>query len=255
MLLLCYCCCCFQKLSTTQKIRDALNMLLPATRVYLLMSIVCTVAQLLGVVDVGLLGLNPKKLLQLWRPLTSVSYLGTPSWVMAYQVFYIISYGQNLELGSGTGVHAWFLLTQTITLTILGLLLNMPLLSRSMIASIVYVSCRINPFEQTNIQFGITISMWQMPYFLMIADCLTMQTMEAAWPYVLGIFSGHIYHFLTAVWPALGGREWLKTPALFIKLLGDKPNNNFRPGGDKAPNLTGKLPKFSKSMKGRKLGS
>jgi hypothetical protein len=53
-----------------------------------------------------------------------------------------------LETINGTGEHAWFLLVQTIILTVLGLLLKFPFLAQAMIAATVYVSCRMNPFEK-----------------------------------------------------------------------------------------------------------
>ena len=79
------------------------------------------------------------------------------------------------------------------------------------------------------------------------------QSIGAAWPFLLGIFSGHIFHFFTNVWPKLGGRAWLDPPRWFVKKFGDKPKSNV-PGLKVGPTEdTKKKPvKFGKA---HKLGS
>ena len=66
----------------------------------------------------------------------------------ANSIYFLIRYGQQLESINGTGEHAWFLLVQTIILSIFGLVLKFPFLAQAMIAATVYVSCRMNPLEQ-----------------------------------------------------------------------------------------------------------
>jgi hypothetical protein len=105
-------------------------------------------------------------------------------------------------------------------------------------------------------QFGIVITAWQLPFCLMIIDCLSVrlhsavllnrsyhlpsapavvpmqqQTPQAAWPHVLGIFSGHVFHFFTQVWPSLGGRAYLTPPKWVIDRLGGSAGSNI-PGVD-----------------------
>ena len=82
------------------------------------------------------------------------------------------------------------------------------------------------------------------------------QSIAAAWPHVLGIFSGHVYHFYTKVWPALGGKAWLEPPKWFTARFGGKRNSNiegvdFRSKGK--DNLKGKNRKIKRGT-GRKLG-
>jgi hypothetical protein len=57
------------------------------------------------------------------------------------------------------------------------------------------------------------------------------QTPQAAWPHVLGIFSGHVFHFFTQVWPSLGGRAYLTPPKWVIDKLGGSAGTNI-PGVD-----------------------
>lgn len=88
--------------------------------------------------------------------------------------------------------------------------------------------------------------------------------MGAAWPHILGIFSGHVYYFFTEVWPKLGGKEYLKTPSLFIGLFGDKSSSNIesisskkQKKGKDLSSTSSKSSKlynlFSKKTKGKKI--
>lgn len=45
---------------------------------------------------------------------------------------------------------------------------------------------------------------------------------------MLGIFAGHVYHFFTEVWPALGGKARLLPPKWILKRLGDTPGTNIK---------------------------
>jgi hypothetical protein len=74
---------------------------------------------------------------------------------------------------------------------------------------------------------------------------------------VLGILSGHTFHFFTKLWPQLGGRAWLDPPKWWIKRLGGAPTSNvaidFSKGGKgKQPGTGGKR---KSSGNARKLGS
>jgi hypothetical protein len=95
-------------------------------------------------------------------------------------------------------------------------------------------------------------------YIPFFSSLVQQQKVEAAWPHVLGIFTGHLYHFFTKVWPALGGRAWLAPPKWIVKKLGEKRHSNvagmdFRKG--KEEEGSGKKGGKKKiSGKGKKLG-
>ena len=48
----------------------------------------------------------------------------------------------------------------------------------------------------------------------------------------MGIFSGHFFHFFSKIWPALGGKAWLKEPEILVKMLGGKPSSGGIDGID-----------------------
>ena len=46
--------------------------------------------------------------------------------------------------------------------------------------------------------------------------------------HLFGIFSGHVYHFYTKIWPALGGKAWLEPPRWFVKRFGGNLGSNVK---------------------------
>ena len=81
--------------------------------------------------------------------------------------------------------------------------------------------------------------------------------MAAAWPHILGIFSGHCFHFFTKVWPALGGKAWLEPPKWFTARFPKRNSNiagvDFRKNKDGNEEVKGKNKKVKKGV-GKKLG-
>jgi len=198
----------------------------PSTRRYLSLCLFCTVVHCTGLPAPTMFNLDKSRLWEVWRPFTAVSYFGAPSMSMANSIYFLVRYGQTLETEFGTGVHTWFLLCQVAILTVLGLGIGFPFVAQSMISAAVYVCSYLRPLEQMPFQFGLTIVSWQLPFCMMGIDCLSQQSAAAAWPHLLGIFSGHCYHFFTKVWPGMGGRAWLQAPAWFERKFGVKRASN-----------------------------
>lgn len=246
--------------SLFKTVKDTLDNIKPATRVYLITCIFCTIVHLVGLPAPALFGLDITKIYEIWRPITSMTYLGGLSMSMANNLYFLVNYGQRLETEFGTGEHTWFLLVQTMILSVLGLVLGFPFHAQAMISAAVYVSSHIHPMEKMPFQFGFMITSWQLPFCMMAVDCLAQQNIGAAWPHVLGIFSGHVYHFFTKVWPSLGGKAMLKAPKVFIKKLGDKPASNvagidFRKNNENDNKNRRSYKSNLKGIKGKKLGS
>ena len=211
---------------------ETLNDIAPATRKYLLLCIFCTIIHIIGLPAPNLFSLDSNKLYEIWRPITSISYFGAPSMSMANSMYFLVRYGQTLENEYGTGIHTWFLTIQVILLAIIGYIMKFPFQAQSMITAAVYVCSHIRPLEKMPFQFGLTITSWQLPFCLMIIDCLSQQNAQAAWPHIIGIISGHTYHFFTKVWPNMGGKAYLKAPEWFIKRFGGKKSNTNIKGMD-----------------------
>ena len=83
------------------KVKGVLNQVKPATRVYLLLSLFCTLVHLTGLPAPTLFALDLSKFYELWRPFTAVAYLGAPSMSMANSLYFLLRYGQSLEEQNG----------------------------------------------------------------------------------------------------------------------------------------------------------
>jgi membrane associated rhomboid family serine protease len=229
------------------------NRILPLTRIYITM---VGVATLLGLVlgeemTQSLLALDPMRVMygwELWRPLTAASFIGPPSigWLMSG--YYLFEYGSTLERAYGTAQHLVFLISQVVVLSILSILVGQPFFAPSVITAMLHVLSRSMPHQKVK-WLIFTVPYWSLPYGLMASDVLQAQSAMAALPHVLGIISGHFYHFHKFIWPKMGGVDWLAAP--------DFLSQRFDPDAkkDAAKESVSKALKARKRNKGRKLGS
>jgi membrane associated rhomboid family serine protease len=227
--------------------------ILPLTRIYITMVAVTT---LLGLIlgeelTQGLLALDPTRVLygmELWRPFTAASFLGPPSigWLMSS--YYLFEYGSSLERAYGTAQHLIFLASQLVLLSIFSILTGQPFFGPSLITAMLHVLSRAMPHQKAKLII-FTVPYWSMPYGLMMVDVLQAQSAMAALPHVLGILSGHFYHFHKFIWPKMGGVDWLVAPAFISKRL--DPDARATAAQENA----NKAFKNRKRKGGRKLGS
>jgi derlin-1 len=229
------------------------NRILPLTRIYITM---VGVATLLGLVlgeemTQSLLALDPMRVIygwEIWRPLTAASFIGPPSigWLMSG--YYLFEYGSTLERAYGTAQHLVFLISQVVVLSILSLLVGQPFFAPSVITAMLHVLSRSMPHQKVK-WLVFTVPYWSLPYGLMATDVLQAQSAMAALPHILGIISGHFYHFHKFIWPKMGGVDWLAAPNFLVQ--------RFDPDArkDSAKESVSKALKARKRNKGRKLGS
>lgn len=191
--------------------------ILPLTRIYITM-VGCTTlfGLLLGdELSQGMLALDPIRTFagfEVWRPFTAATYLGPPSigWLM--NAYYLFEYGSSLERAFGTAQHCIFLLLQITFLTACAALLGIPFVTSSVITSMLHVLSRAMPYQQVK-WLIFTVPYWTLPYGLMASDVLQSGQATAAIPHILGIVSGHVYHFHKVIWPKMDrGEDWLIAP-------------------------------------------
>jgi Derlin-1 len=223
--------------------------ILPLTRIYItLVGVVTLVGLILGEeLTQTLLALDPTRIvngLELWRPLSAATFLGPPSigWLM---------YGSSLERAYGTAQHLVFLITQLVVLSVTSALVGQPFFTSSMITAMLHVLSRAMPHQKVR-WLIFTVPYWSLPYGLMASDVLQAQSGMAALPHILGILSGHFYHFHKFVWPKMknGGQDWLIAPDFVARRLDPDANRDST-----AKESVSKALKGRKRNKGRKLGS
>jgi hypothetical protein len=138
----------FLKPSTLAKLRDGFQSIKPVTRGYISVILVtATLHMLVGPSIARSFSLNIRSLFQVWRVLTSATYLGGPSLSLANNIFFLVTYGQLVEAHQGTPDFAYFLLVEMGLLSLFSLLLGFPFTSQSMMSSIIYVASRINAMD------------------------------------------------------------------------------------------------------------
>ena len=227
--------------------------ILPLTRVHITL---VGIATLLGLIlgeelTQGLLALDPIRVLyglQLWRPLSAAAFLGPPSigWLM--NGYYLFEYGSSLERAYGSAQHFIFLMSQICLLSIFSSVTGMPFFADSLITAMLHVLSRAMPHQKVK-WLIFTVPYWSLPYGLMATDVLQAQSAMAALPHIIGILSGHFYHFHKFVWPKLGGDDWLVPPNFIVKRLDPDAR------AEQAKENVSKALKNRKRKSGRKLGS
>lgn len=235
-------------------VTDSLQMykqILPLTRLYISMVGIVTLAgMVLGEeLTQGLLALDPLRVfygLELWRPFTAACFLGPPSIGWLTSGYYLFQYGSTMERAYGSAQHLVFLLTQIGLLTFLSALVGQPFFTPSVITAMLHVLSRSMPHQKVK-WLVFTVPYWTLPYGLMAADVLQAGSLFAALPHILGILSGHFYHFHKFVWPKMGGEDWLVAPDFLVQRL----DPNAKKTNKEVVNISPKR----KKGKGRKLGT
>ncbi|GKY92785.1 hypothetical protein MPSEU_000248200 [Mayamaea pseudoterrestris] len=226
--------------------------ILPMTRLYItLVGLVSLLGVILGdELAQGFLALDPMRVtygLELWRPFTAATFLGPVSLGWLMNAYYLFQYGSTLERAYGSAQQLVFLLSQVAMLSALSVLTGQPFFAQSMITSMLHVLSRATPHQKVKwIIFDVPY--WSLPYGLMVSDVLQSQgNPMAALPHVLGILSGHFYHFHKFVWHRTsGGEDWLQAPEWLKRRM--DPDAKLKQDAVK------KAVKAAAKMKGRKLG-
>lgn len=239
----------------TSAIADGLQKykkILPMTRLYItLVGLVSVLGLILGdELAQGLLALDPIRIthgLELWRPFTAATFLGPLSigWLMS--AYYLFEYGSTLERAYGSAQQLIFLLSQVIMLSFVSVLTGQPFFGQSMITSMLHVLSRATPYQKVK-WIIFTVPYWSLPYCNMLSDVLQSQgNVMAALPHVLGILSGHFYHFHKFLWHKVsGGEDWLVAPEWLKRRL----DSDAKAKQD----AVNKALKAAAKKKGRKLG-
>jgi len=153
-----------------------------------------------GLTQVGLLAPEAVQLdaaatvhrFQLWRPLTAASFFGGLGPQLLQKMYYLISFGKELESTLGLGEFARALVSCGAMLSFIFQFLGFPFTGDGLIMAMTVLCCQQNPGAQINM-YGLSI-----PYqFLPIAQLVLsyMFTQQIPWPDIVGLFVGYLnYH-------------------------------------------------------------
>jgi len=185
--------------------------------------------------------------IQLWRPLTAAAYMGPPNLGWVFSLYYLHNYGSSLENSFGSAQHIIFLGFQIALLTTLASIMGLPNFNQGIITAMLHVLARAAPRQKVR-WLVMDVPYWMLPYAFMASDVLQAQgNPMAAVPHVLGMLTGHLYHFVRYVWPQTSPNapDWLQAPTAWVNLVEGAPEET-----------TTDIPKPKRNRKkGRKLAS
>ena len=203
----------------------------PVTRGYLTTCCIITILVQMELLPAGLLILDWQGVtgrLEVWRLLTNFCFFGGFGLPFVFSMFFIIRYGEQLELKRFEGRTAdmlWFMAFSgavMLALSFVGVVgpQHSQVMSTSMLAAIVYLWSR-EYSEQTISIFGLfNVQAFYFPWVLCAIHVLMGGTPHAD---LLGIFGGHVYYFLEDV---QGVR--LKAPSVLADALDAPPTGAAR---------------------------
>ncbi|XP_057467123.1 derlin-1 [Actinidia eriantha] len=200
------------------------NSLPPISKAYgTLCLLFTTVSQfgLLNPVYVALIYERVFTRLEVWRLITNFFFLGPFSINFGIRLLMIARYGVQLENGPfqrRTADFLWMMMFGAFTLLALSAIpwFWTPFLGVSLVFMLLYVWSREFPNANISIYGLVTLKAFYLPWAMLGLDVIFGSKLT---PDLLGIIAGHMYYFLTVLYPLSSGKNMLKTPMWVHKLV------------------------------------
>eukprot|EP00300_Choanocystis_sp_HF-7_P000343 c10283_g1_i1.p1 GENE.c10283_g1_i1~~c10283_g1_i1.p1 ORF type:complete len:248 (-),score=50.21 c10283_g1_i1:73-780(-) len=164
------------------------------------------------------------KRFQIWRLLTNHFILGK-GFSLLIRLLNLYKYGSELERGTylgNTPEYSFALLFGICVETFVGYFLGLQVLSFATVSMIMYLWARNNHTQVVSLMGVLTLKAPYLPWAFVV---LTVIMGGDPILELVGIFSGHVYWFLTDVLPKTHKISLLKTPAFWYALWGQTPPN------------------------------
>uniref|UniRef100_A0A7S1ESP2 Derlin n=1 Tax=Timspurckia oligopyrenoides TaxID=708627 RepID=A0A7S1ESP2_9RHOD len=196
----------------------------PVTRSYVSFSVLTTAACALDLVSPLKLYLNWNAVLQrfqIWRIATNFFFFGSFGLDFLFHMFFLYRYSKLLEVNSFRGRTADFL--YMLLFGSLLLLASSPItpsivfLGPSLTFMMVYVWGRRNERQVMNF---LGLFNFRAPYLPWVLLLFSIVLGSSPLIDLLGIVAGHIYYYLTDIYPQISGVHLLKTPQILCWLVG-----------------------------------
>ncbi|KAF6164227.1 hypothetical protein GIB67_010197 [Kingdonia uniflora] len=158
---------------------------------------------------------------QVWRLFLNFFVLGKFSINFGIRLLMIARYGVQLEKGPFERRSAdflWMMLFGALSLLALSAIpfFWSPHLGISLVFMLLYVWSREFPTAQVNIYGLVSLKAFYLPWAMLALDVIFGSRIM---PDLLGIIAGHLYYFLTVLYPLSSGKHILKTPNWVHKLV------------------------------------
>ena len=164
--------------------------------------------------------------LQLWRPITSMLFLGKFGfpWLIniAMMVMYLRKH-EDEDFQGRTADLVWMIFILCASLHFVAFFLGLPLVSHAFSMSLVWIFCKRHEDAQLKIMsFAVRASLfpWAMTAFHLILG-------QDWFSDVVGIVGGHVYFFLADILPKTHNITLIRTPALLYQWFPKKQLTAF----------------------------
>lgn len=161
------------------------------------------------------------KRFQVWRLVTNFFFLGPFSFTFAFRLLLIARHGVQLERGpfhNRTADYVWMFIFGALSLLVMAIIpvLSDGFMGASLVFMIVYVWGREFPNDRLNIHGLFELKGFYLPWYMLGVDLILGNPLMED---LLGIAVGHLYYFLTVLYPLAGGRFNFGTPLWVHKLV------------------------------------
>jgi len=167
---------------------------------------------------------------QVWRLFTNLFYFGEENIFVFFQMMMLYRCSKRLEehtFRNKTADYLYFLIVGIVLMIGYGSFAGFPTHSRSFLTMLLYLWSRYNQ-NVVLLVFGfVPMKAPYITWFFVLFDILVGKSIAAD---ILGIVLGHAFYFFHDIYPKLplsNGKQFLKTPALFekmVNLMNLKPN-------------------------------
>jgi len=197
-------------------------------------SLVLTLSANFGLLSPYSLILQPAVLIykqfQLWRLFTGFFYFGGLGFPFLIQMIFLQKYSSQLEttvFAGRTGDYLFMLLFGAVLFLAVGFWLKLAILGEGLIFMLLYYWSRRNPEVIMSFFFGFQFKGIYLPWVLIGFHTLLSGSLPLI--EIIGVIVGHVYFFLSDVYPATTGTNWLRTPAFLYRLFPPQ-FNRYAPG-------------------------
>jgi len=168
---------------------------------------------------------------EIWRLVTPFFYLGRLSFNFLIDLLFLYRYSESLETTVFAGRiadYVYMLVVCGIALLLVGAVFGYYVFAQALIMVITYVWSRKNADTVVSFMFGLRFKAAYLPWVLIIFTTLMggnpiMQ--------IIGVLVGHVYFYLTDIYPLTGGRRLLATPQFFLNWFPREYGGGVPPAG------------------------
>ncbi|KAH6795791.1 hypothetical protein C2S51_036777 [Perilla frutescens var. frutescens] len=196
----------------------------PVAKTYAVVCLLTTGAYHLELYNLRIIALfysDVFKRFQVWRLITPFFFLGPFSLNFAMRLLTILLYGVQLERGpfdKRTADLAWMYIFGAMTLVVVAAIpyFWFPFTGPSLVYVLAYVWGREFPNARINIHNLFELKGFYIAWYMLVVDILLGNPIKQG---LVGIAAGHLYYFLSVLYPISTGRNILKTPKWVHKLV------------------------------------